>query len=85
MQVNSYHFGAPSEENGDGLGVLALLDHEHPVFGGAERHLANDPRGAQLVGGELLEAGNDPATGGDCDEFDLGTAHPPTLRGLNNF
>ena len=72
----SYHFGASSEEYCDGLRVLALLDHEHPVFGRAERHLANHPGGTQLVRGELLEAGNDPAAGGDCNELDLGTADP---------
>ena len=78
--IISYHFGASSEEYCDGLRVLALLDDEHPVFGRSERHLSNYPRGAQLVGGELLEAGNDSTAGGDCDELNLGTAHPPRVR-----
>ena len=75
--IISYHFGASSKKYCDGLRVLALLDHEHPVFGRAERHLSNYPCATQLVCGELLEAGNDSAAGGDCDELNLGTTDPP--------
>jgi hypothetical protein len=46
----TYHFSTTPQEDGDGLGVVALFDHQHPVLGGAEVDLANQTCLAQLVG-----------------------------------
>ena len=36
QQLRSHHLISSSDENGDGSGVLALLDDQHLVFGGPE-------------------------------------------------
>ena len=70
------HLVAAADEYGDRARILALLDDEHVVLGGAEVDFAHDTRVAQLVSGELAEAGHDATARGYGDELDLGTAHP---------
>ena len=74
--IRTYHFSSTPEEDGDSLGVVALLDDQHSVLGRSEVDLANQTGLAQLVGAQLLEPGDDAAAGGDGDQLDLGTANP---------
>jgi hypothetical protein len=45
-------------------------------LGGAEGELPDEAGRAQLIGAELLEAGNDPTPSGDGNQLDLRPAHP---------
>ena len=74
--IRTYHFSSTPEEDGDSLGVVALLDDQHSVLGRSEVDLANQTGLAQLVGAQLLEPGDDAAAGGDGDQLDLGSTDP---------
>ena len=74
--MTNYHFGSTPEEDGDSLGVKALLNDQHSILGRSEVDLANQTGLAKLVGAQLLEPGDDAAAGGDGDQLDLGTANP---------
>lgn len=47
------HLISSSDENGDGSGVLTLLDDQHLVFGGPKRDLFHRICKAQLLSYEL--------------------------------
>ena len=51
--MSPHHLISSSDENGDGSGVLTLLDDQHLVFGGPKRDLFHKTRKAQLLSCEL--------------------------------
>lgn len=66
---NPYHFVASTNEDSDGPRIFALLDHQHPVLGRAERQFSDDTGVAELFRRQLLETRHDSATGGDGYEL----------------
>ena len=70
----------PPDQDGDGLEVGAVLDDDHPLLGVPERDLPHGPRHPQLLLGELLEAGDDPAPRRDGDVLDLHPTDPSDGR-----
>ena len=66
----SHHLSASPEEDGDGLGVLALLYHQHFVHGGTEVHFPHKTSRAQLVSAQFLKAGHNTAAGGDSNQLE---------------
>ena len=76
----THHLVAAPDKDGHRPGVGALLNHQHLFPRGAEAHLADDTRPAELGGAEILKPGHDAAVGGDGDEHDFRSAHPPDGR-----
>lgn len=70
------HLISSSDENGDGSGVLTLLDDQHLVFGGPKRDLFHKTRKAQLLSCELGEPRDNAATCGDGDQLTGGMERP---------
>lgn len=63
------HLVATADENGDSFRVGTPLNHHHAVFGGAERQFTNATSMPQLCRGEILEARNNAAFGGDGNQL----------------
>jgi len=70
------HLVAAPDENGHRACVGAFFDHQHLLPRGAETHLAHYACLAEFRGAEVFEARDDPAVGGDGDEFDFRAADP---------
>ena len=70
------HVVTTAHENGDGLGVRAVLDQEHGVLLCTEGLLVDAAGSTELGGGELLEAGHDVSAGGEGEQLELDTADP---------
>ena len=71
-----------SDEDGQGLGLGALLDDQHALVGGAEVQFADLAGETQLFGADFLEAGDDAGTGGHGQQLDVDAAHPADSRQL---
>lgn len=71
-ELSSHHLVSSSDEDGDGSGVLTLLDDQHLVLGRPERDLLHQPREAQLLRRELREPRHDAPPGGDGDQLTVG-------------
>eukprot|EP00050_Salpingoeca_kvevrii_P010683 m.9769 g.9769 ORF g.9769 m.9769 type:complete len:527 (-) comp3015_c0_seq2:171-1751(-) len=76
LGLSNNHLVATADEDGDSLGVLALLDDKHAVLGGAKGNLTDATSLAKLLSRKLFKAGNNAATRGDSNELDLGAANP---------
>merc|ERR1711865_52977 len=70
------HPVAATNEDGDRLGVCAVLNNDHAVTGGAETDLLDTASLAELGLRELRKAGHNAATGGHGDELELNATDP---------
>lgn len=82
-ELSSHHLVSSSDEDGDGSGVLTLLDDQHLVLGRPERDLLHQPREAQLLRRELREPRHDAPPGGDGDQLTVGRGGSRLLSGAS--
>lgn len=65
----SYHFVPSTDENRNGSGIFALLNDQHPVFGGAKADLLHKASTTQLLWGQLTETWHNSPAGCNGDEL----------------
>mmetsp|Transcript_3053 Transcript_3053/g.10096 ORF Transcript_3053/g.10096 Transcript_3053/m.10096 type:complete len:259 (-) Transcript_3053:712-1488(-) len=82
LRLIDHHLVPAAHEHGDRLARGAVLDDDHAVLRGSERHLLHEPRGPELLRGELLKPRDDPTAGRDRDELELDAADPANRRQL---
>jgi len=67
---------ATADHDGDGLRLGAILNQDNFVAGGAVANLLDAAGMTELLGGDLLEAGNDASTSSDGKELNLDATDP---------
>lgn len=80
MQRLTHHLVTSTNENSHGAGVGTLLDYQHLLSRSSEAHLADNTSSAELVRGQILEAGHNTAVCGNGDQLDLGPTNPTNGR-----
>jgi hypothetical protein len=68
--------GATSNEDGDSLGVFALLDEHDLIVGGSELELLDDTSLSKLLGRDLLESWDNSSSSGDGKKLNLDSTNP---------
>lgn len=72
--------GTTTDENGDSLRVLALLDQKHLLVRGTEGVFLDDTGLTELIGRDLLETGDDASTSCNSEQLNLDTTNPTDSR-----
>lgn len=72
---HAHHLVPPANEDGHGPGVLALLNDQHAVLGGAEADLLHQTGGAEFLGRQLAETRNDTPSSGYGNELHRTNKH----------
>lgn len=70
------HLGSSTDEDGDGLGLLALFNNEHSLVAGSELDFSDGTSLSEFIGGDFLESGDDSGSSGDGHEFDIRSGDP---------
>ena len=76
----THHLVTSTNEDSDCAGVGTILDHQHLLSRSSEAHLADNTSGAELVGGQILEAGHNTAVCGNGDQLNLRPTNPTNGR-----
>mmetsp|Transcript_26658 Transcript_26658/g.45290 ORF Transcript_26658/g.45290 Transcript_26658/m.45290 type:complete len:288 (+) Transcript_26658:1303-2166(+) len=74
------HLVATADEDSDCLRLGTAFDENHTIFRCSEANLPDHSGLAQFRGIELFKAWHDTSAGGNGNEFDFHTTHPPNSR-----
>lgn len=70
------HDVTTSNKDGAGLRVFTLFDDQHLFVGGTEREFSDSLGFTELFGSDFSESGDDSATSGQSEEFNIDTTDP---------
>ena len=68
--------GTTTDKDGNSLGVFTFLNQNYSLVRGTEGNLLDKASLTELLGGDLLEAGNNAAISGNGEQFNFNTTNP---------